>query len=427
MAARRMSDAEIARRKKLQGNISRTTATLGLAALGTRLAAPAAPKIGRLTNRASMGVQAGRRLHSASGTLTTVGAGVGGAGGYNFAAYTGAEAKRRPPAQVRKHVTDEYGYDLQLSGKNDLAKADTQDSTNRRLTVDFLDFGLSGVRQGYPVEDHELPDEVAKGHYGKGNFEGGDVNEFRSTYKQFTKPLNPQDAPKYVRKTKRQDTAPLMKSDEVAKLFDSDQPKVKTYARPQMRINTHYGHMAPIMPNRVEYEAKGRSMIRHRPKYNATMTSNYPSNKINHKTGEMVGDTMPKRIYMPRKAKRAMEEAAKVKSGTKHKFPSGTEMTVVHKAYDPERNRQRRLQHYSTAAAFGAGAAGAGAINEGRKAIKGLHATSLPKYKAGVKAGAKGAALTAVAAGGAMAADRLQNYRRNRGGAFKPLPAPAGY
>jgi hypothetical protein len=101
-----MSDAEIRRRKKLQGQISHTTSTMGLSALGvTGAAALAARKPGVLR-----AVQKIPKLHNVTPqkmkeTAVTTGlisGGIGGVGGYNFAAYTGAESRKRKLAPVKK-------------------------------------------------------------------------------------------------------------------------------------------------------------------------------------------------------------------------------------------------------------------------------------------------------------------------------------
>lgn len=101
MASRIMSDAEIRRRKKLQGRISQTTGTLGLtslAAYGTSKIPGAkfmakTPKLRRIASS----IDTKKAKDIALGT-STAGAGIGGAGSYNFAAYTNAESRKRKPA-----------------------------------------------------------------------------------------------------------------------------------------------------------------------------------------------------------------------------------------------------------------------------------------------------------------------------------------
>lgn len=80
----KMTDVELRRRKKLAGNIAMTTSTVGLGGLGL-LGAGVALKKPRLTKIATTG--------------SIVNGGIGGAGGYNFAAINRAEAKKRPVAK----------------------------------------------------------------------------------------------------------------------------------------------------------------------------------------------------------------------------------------------------------------------------------------------------------------------------------------
>lgn len=112
---RQMSDAELRRRKKLQGEISRTTSTLGLGALGvTGAAALASKKPGAL--RAVQKVPGLKhttpeKMKDVAINTGLVSGGIGGVGGYNFAAYTGAESKKRKQAvPVAKRIGMDMGY-----------------------------------------------------------------------------------------------------------------------------------------------------------------------------------------------------------------------------------------------------------------------------------------------------------------------------
>lgn len=102
--ARSMSDAELRHRKKIQGRISQTTSTLGLTGVGIGGAAVlASKKPGAL--RAMQKLPKAKNLSADklkdAGLYTSLASGgIGGVGGYNFAAYTNAESKRKQP--VRK-------------------------------------------------------------------------------------------------------------------------------------------------------------------------------------------------------------------------------------------------------------------------------------------------------------------------------------
>lgn len=102
-----MSDAELKRRKKIQGRISQTTSTLGLTGVGIGSAALIAGKKPGALRAVQRKVPAARKLTPEklkdAGLYTSLASGgIGGVGGYNFAAYTNAESRKRQP--VRKSV-----------------------------------------------------------------------------------------------------------------------------------------------------------------------------------------------------------------------------------------------------------------------------------------------------------------------------------
>jgi hypothetical protein len=124
--SRVMSDAEIRRRKKAQGHISQTTGALGLASLGAfgasklpgakMLAKPGLRRIGPAANKINSEKAKGAALG-----LSTAGAGIGGAGSFNFASYTGAEArKKKRPAMPT--VAKSAGIEPGLAGEVGIAK-----------------------------------------------------------------------------------------------------------------------------------------------------------------------------------------------------------------------------------------------------------------------------------------------------------------
>jgi hypothetical protein len=99
-----LSDAQINRRKKIQGNISIAGGTLGLTALGLRGAGAArgAGRVGRTAQKFTKitpNKAASDKLKDASTAVTTAGAGLGGVGAFNFASYTKAEARKRQPLE----------------------------------------------------------------------------------------------------------------------------------------------------------------------------------------------------------------------------------------------------------------------------------------------------------------------------------------
>ena len=109
--SRVMSDAEIRRRKKIQGISSRTTGALGLTALGGTLLATkggsrATKNVFRAVNiERPVGLKP-KNLRRKTAPILATSAGIGGATSFNFAAYTSAEAKKRKQV-VRKSMTDD--------------------------------------------------------------------------------------------------------------------------------------------------------------------------------------------------------------------------------------------------------------------------------------------------------------------------------
>jgi hypothetical protein len=117
MASRLMSDAEIKRRKKLQGHISQATGALGLTALGGTLLAT--KRGGKASSAAfkAVGTKRPKALHPKklkghTAPILATSAGIGGLGAFNFAAYTGAESRKRNMTKpVKKsYETIEMGF-----------------------------------------------------------------------------------------------------------------------------------------------------------------------------------------------------------------------------------------------------------------------------------------------------------------------------
>jgi hypothetical protein len=103
MTKRIMSDAEIRRRKKAQGTISHATGTLGLTALGGTLLATKTGSKGtkaafKLVGRKRPKALKPKNIKRGIAPILATGAGIGGAGSFNFAAYTNAESRKRKMA-----------------------------------------------------------------------------------------------------------------------------------------------------------------------------------------------------------------------------------------------------------------------------------------------------------------------------------------
>ena len=116
-----MSDAEIKRRKKIGSHLSQAGGAVGLTALGGTLLASrggrnamrAIPKL-RPHVAAPKTLKADRdKIQGVVNPLLATGAGLGGVGAFNFASYTGAEARKRTMTPAVKKSLDsglEMGY-----------------------------------------------------------------------------------------------------------------------------------------------------------------------------------------------------------------------------------------------------------------------------------------------------------------------------
>lgn len=101
----------------------------------------------------------------------------------------------------------------------------------------------------------------------------------------------------------------------------------------------------------------------------------------------------------------------------------------VSKAYDPERNRMRRLDLYSHAAAAGAGVAGAAAAQQGywaagkgnpKQASNFRNKAGGQVFRRGVVRGHRAGALGLTAIGMGVGANKIQQYKRGRGRSWNP-------
>lgn len=113
---KKMSDTEIRHRKKVQGAVSYTTGTLGLTALGgtllaTKTGSKATKAVFTAAGRPRPGILKPKNLRQKTAPILATGAGIGGAGSFNFAAYTRAESKKkRQAAPVKKSAnTSAFG------------------------------------------------------------------------------------------------------------------------------------------------------------------------------------------------------------------------------------------------------------------------------------------------------------------------------
>ncbi len=153
---RLMSDAEIRRRKKLQGHISQTTGALGLTALGgTMLATKSGSKLTRrafeAAGRERPAVLKPKNLRRKTAPILATSAGIGGAGSFNFASYTNAEGRKRGPQKVKKSYEDAMPVFGEIAKAWDPApkKYDPEKKRDRRSKV--TQNALAGTAAGTGV------------------------------------------------------------------------------------------------------------------------------------------------------------------------------------------------------------------------------------------------------------------------------------
>ena len=144
-----MSDAEIRRRKKVQGHISQATGALGLAALGGTIAASRGGrntlrKIPKLEPHIKAPKPKDPDRDKIKGAVTPVlatSAGLGGIGAFNFGAYTNAESRKRTPVKKNnvfenEGVFGEIGksanYEAEIAKVGDWKTIDQREQTQRR-------------------------------------------------------------------------------------------------------------------------------------------------------------------------------------------------------------------------------------------------------------------------------------------------------
>lgn len=472
------SDASIRRRKKIQGNISIAGGTLGLTALGAKggSVALAGGRAGRLL-KVKANHQMSQKLKDASTGLTTLGAGIGGLGAYNFASYTKAEARKRPRQAVKKN-----------SGG-------------------LMDFGLSGVEQGSAERYEEVskagawappklkpwssPQGTVKGTLYEGiktpfnnqarSFSGtgrnsvsGNPTPMNFKQKGSLTPLGKKTAvgtagaalvaaPTLAISNARKDRP--RKPQGVAKRADwknisEHQRRARDSRRTRNRGESAAGLGGTTLLAATAHQARSRGKYKPVGDQVGDILSGARTIKANYKwdkttAGRLVSTSSPEtRAWQSTKALArsrphgtaalaggalmagglATSAGARANEKRHDRAIARQRKARVKKAYDPERNRQRRLDHTATALSAGAGASALGAgkfatkaygkkvsLPGGKTGHTGLRAKSLPAYKAGVKSAGKAGALGLTAVGLAVGSDRVRGYKKGRGGRYRPL------
>lgn len=505
VSKRAMSDSELKHRKKLQAGIATTTSTLGLSALGMKGAAVARSggKVGRLLRIKPHAAQAAR-LDRAALNTGIVSGGIGGLGGYNFASYTRAEGKRRQAlgkaadwkgieehqrraADARRHrrqganvagagggamlagvamnrlqqPVSGQAYDISRAmgrtAKSNWAWRGSQyrgqegESMARGIARNVRRSNLKGLKAGIKARPAGAVYLAGAGALVGG---GGAALAYRSREKSHNRAISRLRRQNYNKRVKksyggamdfglsgvRQGNAEVMDRVEIHKWT----PNIKFPGDPaKMTVKSHV--IRDTTPN-FNLKQIGAGPSGGGPKPSGPGKAGWSKKKV------IVGTTFA--------GAGAAGGGAAYEVGRRKKKPSNAQIVTAHKmigkAYDPERNRKRRLGAYQQATMFGAGALGAGAGYHGYKAAgqareyhrlsglekdrwehkafqkggtttatkiagKAQHAGKLKAIKTGSMHGGKAAAFGVGAAGAALASNRIGSFRKGRGRSYNPM------
>jgi hypothetical protein len=175
------TNKRIAHQKKAQAGFSLAGGTLGLAALASR------GKAGTLTRAAKTSANGPKLLSAAqkwkdrSTGLTTIGAGIGGVGAYNFASYTNAEAKAQAKKKgpVRK-MDDPFGVSKRRYQINEDADPDVKYKLDNAAGVAGGASGLGGVLAGAPVGEELADAQISRKRGGKASYKTAALKGLKS-------------------------------------------------------------------------------------------------------------------------------------------------------------------------------------------------------------------------------------------------------
>lgn len=421
---RYMSDKELKNRKKLQAATSITTSTLGLTALGLKggawrygKAASKATKLAETTggatrNKALLDAdlkrQRARKLDQYAINTSLTAGGVGGVGGYNFASYTAAEGKRRRgEPTIKKNL--EIGMDFGLGGvtHSEISKRDEEVDKGFKEVGQAVQRGAQAARKA--------PGDVAwKLKHKRYVKSQGSLRQIGKSAEFGTKKEN-------QKKIRRDATVAAVGGYGVVGSYMAGGTKngrdafAQAHAVNRTAVNVARANWA-TRKNPKGHPDMGRRRLNSLKAVKMTAGKN--------KSGlALMGSTAVLGTGYGMLARDAKRENQRIAASRRRKRVVIKNFTPIEKAYDPERKRQRRLDHYSQASAVGAGALGTGALIFGQKAKKGgVH--KLPKnpvFGRGVRAAGASAALGVGAIGLAVGSDRIKQYKRGRGGSYKPM------
>lgn len=443
-----LSDQQIRSRKKIQAATSIAGGTLGLTALALRggAAAKGTGKIGQAlqrTGRIKQNAKMAEKLKDSSTAVTTAGAGLGGLSAFNFASYTKAEARKRGPVRKSKSVVEIF-------------KAAPQQQKP----------GIQLPPQLQKVKPMAMPPKAPAMNGGAQPQMGGpqmpqrpNVTAPKVGGSMQAKPTMPKPPTAGKATTPvKQPKAPVSKKDWMNITEHQRRARDSRRTRQRAGVVTGFGlgaaglalaghpqagNQARAVASTAKTAAKIVTNKKVMPEFKRASVR-YLGNtaKANpYGTAALGGGAVAAGGAATAAGARLNEKRHDRAIARQRKARVNKSVSEIFKAYDPERNRQRRLDHYSTGAAGVSGAAAAGAGLEGaftaRHARAGAAAAklttksgkpsgagaikALAQYKSAAKHGGKALGFGAAAVGAGIASDRIRSYKKGKGRSYSQL------
>lgn len=437
------SDKRLQGHKRAQSYLSSGTATLGIAALGAAsakspFARKAAKKVGGAAMRRGASVKMGNRIagapdrmsRSATG-LTTLSAGVGGVGGYNFAAIQSQEAKKaralrptkRKPVMKSDNPFDiskgDRAKDFWVGAKVKPERKKAAIKTNlREQTKGVVTHTAGGAAIGAATLGGTAAVLNAKTH--------GAAWKAAKTARGARKAIGGgkgRRSGEGVRYALRSAKSSLTSRNTVGAAAAGAYGGANT--------GLYTGTMAGVDAGHRKNRAAGNYKDRVKKSLSSDVANSpFLISKAGPPQPQAPQPQSPQAGQTQGKTQPSMRPVRSMKTAPMAPKPGQQPVT---KAYDPERKRMRRLEGYNVAANVGAGALGAAGglkLFQAGKQAKGLARTAntttgknvVEGAKAVARTGGKGLALAAGGAGSLYAGKKIKQHSRKGGRPYKQLP-----
>lgn len=368
---KRTESARMRRAKKAQAGLSLTSGAMGLGALGT-MGAATALKNPRVAAKVADAAGKSGKLTGASAGLTTSAAGVGGLGSLNFARVSNQEANRLPKMKDGRIVFPNKNVSKSFEG------------------VGMMDFGLSNVRQGQSVL---VPQPVSKSN----------ITEYQRRSRDSRRTTN------RGKNIAGAGGAAITGAAVIGSRYGAPVGMQTLNAAKAVRGAANLTARG-TKAQRAAVPGATSAALKKNP-YGAAVLGGaglMGAGGATAATGRINEKRNDRKISNLRRQRSAVGKA---------------------RAYDPERSRNRRLDHYSTASAAAGGATLAGGAAQGAKSANSfgisrkLAANQKPGaalrfMSGGLKSGGKAAGLGLAGTGMIVGADRIKSYQKGRGATY---------